>query len=248
MKKALFALLVFVLALWSIYPVRGQTGGFIIQDADETNTLSCTPSSPLDALLNQIAPRFIMRSADERADYVFTPVPNPLETLMSGLLPRFTMRYADTNLFLTLSPAPNTLITRLGEIGPRFVMRAADISRTIPLAYPVDLIGDTQPPQGTNLDTSQASDDVTTISWMTDEYADSLVRYGTASSVYTSVVSDTLYVTNHSLTLQGLVPGTKYYVQVSSTDLSGNTWQSDEFSFTQKQTFYINLPLILRSR
>jgi hypothetical protein len=247
MKKAFFALFAIALALWSIHPARGQTGGFIIQDADETNTLSFTPSSSLDALLNQIAPRFVMRSADARADYVFTPVPNALDTLMSTLLPRFTMRSADANVFMTLTPATETLLTRLEQVAPRFIMRSADTSKTIALDYPTDLIGDTTPPQVTSLDTSQAGDDGTTISWITDEYADSFVRYGTASGVYTSVVSDTLYVTNHSLTLQGLTPGTRYYAQASSTDLSGNTWQSDEFVFTQKRTYYINLPLILRS-
>ena len=58
--------------------------------------------------------------------------------------------------------------------------------------------------------------------------------------------SDPLYAKVHVVTLTGLTAGTTYYCQISSTDLSGNTYQSQELSFEQLENFFIYLPLVLR--
>ena len=71
-----------------------------------------------------------------------------------------------------------------------------------------------------------------TITWTTDELSDSLVKYGTASGVYTLQADDAADVTAHSIVLTGLSPDTAYYYVVNSTDPSDNSAESTEYSFT----------------
>ena len=44
----------------------------------------------------------------------------------------------------------------------------------------------------------------------------------------------------------GLIAGMTHYCRVSSTDLSGNTYQSQESTFEQSEGSSIYLPLVLR--
>jgi VCBS repeat-containing protein len=75
-------------------------------------------------------------------------------------------------------------------------------------------------------------DNQVTISWDTDEPADSLVEYGEAPGSYTSQVSAVELVTGHSLVLTNLKPDTTYYYQITSADGAGNPTTTSEFSFT----------------
>ena len=84
------------------------------------------------------------------------------------------------------------------------------------------------------------------ITWATDEFATSTVLYGTQPGVYSQTVSDPLYTKQHSITLTGLPPGTMpYYYVVRSTDRSGNTATSSEYTFNTQPFVY--LPLIMRN-
>jgi hypothetical protein len=74
-----------------------------------------------------------------------------------------------------------------------------------------------------------------TIQWTTDTFADSSVFYGTDQSFVTNVVSAGGSVTNHSVTVGGLVRDTLYYFDVSSTSTGGTTSddnQGSDYSFT----------------
>lgn len=73
-----------------------------------------------------------------------------------------------------------------------------------------------------------------TISWTTDEPADSLVEYRAASEAdfRTTPVSDTGGVTAHSVTLSGLEPETAYEYRVTSVDAAGNSATSGVQTFT----------------
>jgi len=57
-------------------------------------------------------------------------------------------------------------------------------------------------------------------------------KYGTSSGAYTKQEYDELFVKNHSVSLYNLSSGTKYYFVVKSIDLSGNSAESSEYSFT----------------
>jgi hypothetical protein len=73
---------------------------------------------------------------------------------------------------------------------------------------------------------------VATITWMTDEPADSQVEYGptTAYGSLTSVNANLLLA--HSQALAGLTAGTTYHYRVKSRDGSGNPAVSGDLTFT----------------
>jgi hypothetical protein len=100
------------------------------------------------------------------------------------------------------------------------------------LIFPKGLMNDVTPPVITNITVTNTTGNSATIKWNTDEIADSMVKYGKASGVYTESKSDLLFVMNHSIELTGLLPGTTYYFVVSSTDRSGNSNESSERTFT----------------
>ena len=72
------------------------------------------------------------------------------------------------------------------------------------------------------------------MSWTTDEPGNSQVRYDTTSKYWQGYgfgENDAEMVTEHSVTITGLSPSTLYYIRVSSTDASGNNYDT---SFNDK--------------
>jgi hypothetical protein len=90
---------------------------------------------------------------------------------------------------------------------------------------PAELIAD---PKAVGITTKRA-----TITWTTDRLSDSKLSIGTKSGVYDKVEPGSSdQVTEHSLTLTNLAPGTTYYYKAKWTDEDGNTGISAERSFT----------------
>jgi hypothetical protein len=75
------------------------------------------------------------------------------------------------------------------------------------------------------------------ICWETDEPSDSWVYYGIGS--YGIIDGDADYTTEHSVILTGLTPDTEYDYYVSSTDLSGNTLESEHTRGPYMQTLLV---------
>jgi len=71
-----------------------------------------------------------------------------------------------------------------------------------------------------------------TISWDTNEHANSLVRCGTTSGTYPIVQTDASYVLEHRIPLTGLTESTVYYCQACSNDSAGNSACTDECFFS----------------
>ncbi len=94
----------------------------------------------------------------------------------------------------------------------------------------VTAVPDTTPPQITNI-SSTVTTSTATITWTTDEQANSTVYYGTTQAT-TSTSSSSSLVTSHSITLTGLSSSTLYYYNVSSCDSSGNCNTSVQYTFT----------------
>ncbi len=67
-----------------------------------------------------------------------------------------------------------------------------------------------------------APDGSATVTWTTDEAADSRVDYGTSPAALNQSVSDPLTTTAHSVRLTGLTPGATYHYRVRSADGSTN--------------------------
>ncbi len=80
---------------------------------------------------------------------------------------------------------------------------------------------DTTPPVVSSVASSGIGQTTASISWITDEPADSRVEYGTTTG-YGSVATSASAVTSHSIPLSGLTPGTTYHFRVRSTDAANN--------------------------
>jgi hypothetical protein len=152
---------------------------------------------------------------------------------------RVVVEYANAILRENLVAVPGQL-----PLSDRVVVEYANAILRFELLYPLELIADTVPPEITP-PSEMFSGGTVSITWTTDEFADSEVRYGGQSGQYTQTVSDPLYVKEHAIPLTGLTPGATYYYRVRSTDLSGNTSTSAEHSFTVVISVY--LPLVMRN-
>lgn len=80
--------------------------------------------------------------------------------------------------------------------------------------------------------TSMITSKMATISWATDRTCDSKIAYGKSSGSYNDLEAyNSMHVTDHTLTLVDLEPGTTYYYVAKWTDEDGNTGISEEASF-----------------
>jgi len=99
------------------------------------------------------------------------------------------------------------------------------------LAYPKPLFNDTTPPEITDVAVDNILSTQARINWTTDEFATSLVKYGDYLDGYETSKRETLFTKNHSISLDGLLPKTRYYFAVNSTDRSGNSAESQASEF-----------------
>jgi Domain of unknown function (DUF4082)/Bacterial Ig domain/Purple acid Phosphatase, N-terminal domain/Fibronectin type III domain len=90
----------------------------------------------------------------------------------------------------------------------------------------------TTPPIITNVQAAAITTSGATITWTTDEPANSQVNYGTSSAYGSSTPTNNTMVTSHSVILSGLVASTLYHYQVASRDGAGNFAVSADFTFT----------------
>jgi hypothetical protein len=92
--------------------------------------------------------------------------------------------------------------------------------------YAATYEADTTAPVISAVAAAPAPDGTATVTWTTDEAADSRVDFGTSPSALTQSASDATFATAHSVKLTGLSQGTAYYYRVRSVDPSGNATTS----------------------
>ena len=98
----------------------------------------------------------------------------------------------------------------------------------------VTAIPDTTAPVISAVGTSNLLGTTTNIVWNTNETAKSKIWYGTANPVVTTGsanITDTNFVTSHTIPLSGLATSTTYYFVVTGADGSGNNATSSQSSF-----------------
>jgi len=233
-----FCTLLVVLAL----PVHGQTG-IIVNNADTIRQEGVSLNTGLSVATSSVGPRIVLQYANtKREERVFAP-PGALQTLFAQVPARIVLQYANTMRQTALAAPPGELRTLFGQVADRIILQYANTSRQMALAYPVALIGDTVPPQIRDVRTQNVAGGVK-VTWTTDEFATSEVRFGIAPGVYTQTASDPLFEKTHSLTLTGLTAGQTYYFIVRGADRSGNQAQSGEYQVKVQTKTY--LPLIRR--
>ncbi len=84
------------------------------------------------------------------------------------------------------------------------------------------VLPDTTSPVISNVQVSSVTDTKSTITWATNEPADSLIRYGNTAPPSGTAYNPAL-VTSHSIILTGLSQNTTYFFEVQSADGSANT-------------------------
>ncbi len=91
---------------------------------------------------------------------------------------------------------------------------------------------DTTPPTLSAVTATNLTPTSATITWTTNEPADSQVEYGTTTSYGQSTPLNSAMVTSHPVSLTGLTPSTLYHYRVKSKDAAGNPATSNDFTFT----------------
>lgn len=91
---------------------------------------------------------------------------------------------------------------------------------------------DTTPPTISSVAISGVTTSGATITWTTNESADTQVDYGLTASYGNSTTLNSSLVTSHSATLSGLSAGTSYHYRVKSRDAAGNLAQSFDNTLT----------------
>jgi hypothetical protein len=120
---------------------------------------------------------------------------------------------------------------------------AGNLATSADFTFTTAAAPDTTAPVISGVTTSGLSSGGVTISWTTNEAADTQVQYGTTTSYGSTTTLDTTKVTSHGVTLTGLTPGTVYHFRVKSRDAAGNLRNSADFTFT---TATVGLPGQLR--
>ena len=93
--------------------------------------------------------------------------------------------------------------------------------------YGAGVYFDTTPPVVSGVSCSATTNSIT-VSWNTDEAANSIVRYGTINNWSTAAVTqETGTVTSHTLTITDLPSNTFYHVWIGAVDAAGNSRESE---------------------
>jgi len=223
-----------------------QSGGIVVDGADNTLEWAVAPSQTLMDLASGVETRYIVNYANTLRYIDLSPMPSALQTLVAQVGDRFIILWANTKHDFTLQAIPDALGMLLTGVQDRPIILWANTNRAITPTYPTELISDTEPPAITGISATETTTGTTNIDWFTDEFADSVVEYGTQPGYYTETVHDSLYTKEHRVLLSELVESTVYYFIVHSTDRSGNAAESAEYRFTTTIPTY--LPVILQRR
>lgn len=107
-------------------------------------------------------------------------------------------------------------------------------------SYQVSYGPDIAPPTISALTASAIGTTTATVTWTTNEAADTLLRFGTSAGALSQSVSNPTLSTSHTVPLTGLLPNTTYYYQATSADAAGNSSVSptgSPLSFTTAAPF-----------
>jgi hypothetical protein len=202
----------------------------VIQNADTIWNTTTAYSPDLTNITSNVTTRI----HTEYANTIYRNNLNPstdLVNVTNNITPRIMAEYANTIYRNDLDEIPTDLANFTKEVPPKIIIEYANSNYYEGLIFPKELINDTTSPILTNTTVTNITNNSARITWRTDEFADSVVKYGKNSTVYTKVCMDELFVKEHFVALKGLSPGITYYFIVNSTDRSGNSAESLEYWF-----------------
>lgn len=219
---ALTALLFGALGLGRVQrPAIATPDSIPVVDADavfEADTVSAI-APELAPLIDQVPSLYMPpRGANGVFWSALEPVSGTLEALIATLPGRYMPVQGSNGTHWFQFAEPGTMLQALVDQLPAWIspQGANGVFHSGDLVYPVELIGDTIPPQLFSFDYEPISG---LVEWHTDEFAISEVWYGTEFGSYTGQITSTVWVTTH----QFLIPTSGApYLLVRCTDRSGN--------------------------
>lgn len=129
---------------------------------------------------------------------------------------------ADGNLVSTDTASPYSFAVNLAAGTHTLIATAYDTTNNSATSSTVTVtVPDTTAPSISAIASGSISQTTATITWTTNEPANSQVEYGT-TTYGTSTTLNTSLVTNHSVGLAGLTANTTYHYRVKSRDAAGN--------------------------
>ena len=116
----------------------------------------------------------------------------------------------------------------------------SSIEYSFPTAIKADeTVDDVTAPEISSIGSGTITGESATITWTTDEESNSSVAYGITSGTYENIGGNYLvnsdsenFVTDHTVIINNLIPGTKYFYTVMSVDIAGNIGESTEQTLT----------------
>jgi len=226
MRLKFFVLIALALLVLQAAPVSASD--IVVTGADTIHNVTATYPSGIP----DVTPRILVEYANSISQFGLYVMPENLTNVARSVMPRIIVEYANSIALRELQEMPANLLNTTKEVPKRrLIVEYAESNSYIPLMYPLELMNDTIPPVIGDVSVMSVTNNSVVITWRTDEFADSVVRYGENSTVYTEICKDELFVKEHEITLTGLAPATRYYFVVNSTDRSGNSAESLEYWF-----------------
>ena len=221
-------------------PVRSQSG-IIINNADAVReTGASSYPNPIT-----MPPRIVLQAANAGRHEAIGALPSALNSLFTQVGRRIVVQAANALRHASLAAPDGSLQALFAQVANRIILQSANAGRRETLTFPREIIGDTAPPQISNVVVTRVGASIR-VTWNTNEFANSTVLYGTQTGSYPQSVTNPLFERQHEINLTGLRGGTTYFLRVRSADLSGNTATGAERSIVAGGGVY--LPYVARRR
>ena len=223
---------VLILVLVFCIPLTAATASqIVIEDADTIWNVTSEYSPKLINTTENVTPRVTIEYANTIYHNVLA-ILTELTNVTNVVTARITAECANTVYCADLDKVPAALANLSQTVVPsRLIFVSANTNHCEELIYPKEFMADTIPPVITDISVISLVNNSAKVTWKTDEFADSVLKYGMNSTAYTEISLDVLFVKEHEITLTGLSPDTTYYFVVNSTDQSGNSAESSEYRF-----------------
>jgi hypothetical protein len=233
---AMAAMIVFTRPAASQVPVDIE-----LNNADTTRQVTMASNGELDGFLTSVVDRVVVEFANTLRQLAVGAPPADLQARLGQIAPRPVLSSVESTMLPLLSAPPGALAGYLASIGQRIKLLSVESNRNYDVGYPTQLINDRQPPAIAEPLSGGAN-----ITWATDEFTSSVVRYGPARGDLSMAVMDKSFQKAHKATLQGMGPTTTLFAQIISTDQSGNVTTSVIYQVSGRRMVY--LPNVLYQR
>jgi hypothetical protein len=214
-----------------------------LNNADTTRQVTMASNGELDGFLAMVINRVAVEFANTLRHLTVGAPPAELQSRLEQIAPRPVLSSVESTKLPLLSAPPGALMGYLGDIGQRIKLLSVESNRNLDVAYPTRLMKDRQPPAITEPLSGGAN-----ITWTTDEFTSSVVRYGPARGDLSMAVIDKSFQKAHKATLQGMGPTTTLFAQIISTDQSGNVTTSAIYQVSGRRMVYLPNVLFQRNK